>query len=60
MLLGAREVRFWQYEWFDHWSRSGEQEDGIIRYIRYIRDTPVKAGLVKRYSDWPHGGWSTQ
>jgi REP element-mobilizing transposase RayT len=41
--------RLWQREWFDHWSRSAEQD---ARIIRYIRDNPVKAGLVSDWRDW--------
>lgn len=42
--------RFWQEEWFDHWSRSAEQNDGIVRYIR---NNPAKAGLVESPDEWP-------
>jgi putative transposase len=45
--------RFWQDEWFDHWSRSDEQDDQIEAYIF---DNPRKAGLVKRSEDWKYGG----
>ena len=44
----------WQGEWFDHWSRSAEEDEKIIRYIR---NNPVKARLVSDYQDWPYGGW---
>lgn len=47
--------RFWQDEWFDHWSRSDAEDD---RIIDYIRRNPVKAGLVNRHEDWPFGSWS--
>ena len=47
--------RFWQDEWFDHWSRSDEEDD---RIIAYIRRNPVKAGLVKNYQEWPYGSWA--
>jgi putative transposase len=47
--------RFWQREWFDHWSRSDEEDE---RIILYIRNNPVKAGLVEDYVDWPYGSWS--
>ncbi len=47
--------RFWQDEWFDHWSRSEEESE---RIIDYIRRNPEKAGLVKDYSTWPYGSWS--
>jgi REP element-mobilizing transposase RayT len=46
--------RFWQREWFDHWSRSGYQDQ---RIVEYIRNNPVKAGLVTDYRDWPYGSW---
>jgi len=45
---------FWHREWFDHWSRSAEQDEKIKKYIR---DNPVKAGLVKNSCDWPFGSW---
>ena len=54
-LSGTKNERFWQDEWFDHWSRSDEEDD---RIIAYIRNNPVKAGLVQDYKDWPHGSWS--
>ena len=46
--------RFWQDEWFDHWSRSDEQDE---RIVRYIQQNPVNAGLVSDYLDWPNGSW---
>ena len=42
--------RVWQREWFDHWSRSAQEDKKIISYIR---NNPVKAGLVKNPDDWP-------
>ena len=54
-LLGLAGERFWQDEWFDHWSRSDEQDD---RIITYIRENPVKANLVREYQEWPYGSWS--
>jgi REP element-mobilizing transposase RayT len=47
--------RFWQREWFDHWSRSDREDD---RIINYIRNNPVKAGLVKQWQDWDWTGTS--
>jgi REP element-mobilizing transposase RayT len=47
--------RFWQKEWFDHWSRSGEEDE---RIVAYIRRNPIKAGLVKEFEQWPHASWS--
>ncbi len=49
--LGTVGKRFWQSEWFDHWSRSPLEDDKIITYIR---NNPVKAGLVARAEDWPY------
>ena len=49
-LLGLRDRRFWQREWFDHWSRSLDEDQQIEDYIR---ENPVKAGLVQRWQDWP-------
>jgi REP element-mobilizing transposase RayT len=54
-LLRLDADRFWQREWFDHWSRSDEEDDKIVRYIR---DNPVKRGLVAKYCDWPYGSWA--
>ena len=51
-ILGESGERFWQREWFDHWSRSDEQDEKIAQYIR---QNPVKAGLVQDHTDWPYG-----
>lgn len=48
-LVDLPDGRFWQDEWFDHWSRSDEQDE---RIIRYIQQNPVAAGLEKNASDW--------
>jgi REP element-mobilizing transposase RayT len=53
-LLDQRGDRFWQREWFDHWSRSDEEDE---RITAYIRNNPVKAGLVQHILDWPYGSW---
>ena len=53
-LTALNQGRFWQNEWFDHWSRSDEQDERISAYIRH---NPVKAGLVTQYQDWPYGSW---
>jgi REP element-mobilizing transposase RayT len=53
-VLGLDGSRFWQDEWFDHWSRSDEEDD---RIAKYIRRNPEKAKLVKSYSEWPYGSW---
>jgi len=41
---------FWAREDFDHWCRSADKVEGAARYIR---NNPVKAGLVRRWQDWP-------
>ena len=41
--------RFWQSEWFDHWSRSDEEDDKIVRYIQ---NNPVKARLAKHVGEY--------
>ena len=56
-LLQRDGQRFWQGEWFDHWSRSDEQDE---RIMEYIRRNPEKAGLVRSYLDWPYGSWSAK
>jgi putative transposase len=53
-LLSLDGNRFWQDEWFDHWSRSDEEDEKIVTYIRC---NPEKAGLVENYLDWPFGSW---
>lgn len=56
-LLEGQISRFWQDEWFDHWSRSDEEDE---RICEYIRQNPVKAGLVADYRDWVYGSWSAK
>ena len=53
-LLNLDDTRFWQDEWFDHWSRSDDEDDKIVEYIRR---NPEKANLVKSYLEWPFGSW---
>jgi len=45
----------WQTEWFDHWLRTAEGTEAIRDYVR---QNPVKAGLVDVYTEWPYGSWS--
>ena len=40
----------WAREDFDHWCRD---EAKVIGAVRYIAENPVKAGLCKRWQDWP-------
>ena len=48
-ILGKRGP-FWAPESFDHWCRTPEKEE---RVMRYIRNNPVKAGLVEKPELWP-------
>ncbi len=41
---------FWQADYWDTYMRDPEHE---ARTIRYIRNNPVKAGLVKAWQEWP-------
>jgi putative transposase len=47
-ILG-RTGQFWETESFDHIVRKGQLENTID----YIRQNPVKAGLVKEWEEWP-------
>ena len=49
-LLEREGQRFWQREWFDHWSRSAPEDDKIVSYIRR---SPARAGLVQEGDRWP-------
>jgi len=49
-LLGRTGQAFWAAESFDHWCRTPEETE---RVAAYIRDNPVKAGLVSCWGDWP-------
>ncbi len=48
-ILG-REGAFWMAENFDHWCRGTEKIEAVRQYIR---NNPVKAGLVVSAEDWP-------
>lgn len=50
-ILG-RKGPFWMNESFDHYIRSDQSFD---RIIKYVMDNPVEANLVKNAADWP---WS--
>jgi len=45
----------WQAEFFDHVLRSAHSYDQ--KWV-YVRENPVRAGLVARPEDWPHAGES--
>ena len=44
---------FWQKEFFDHVLRSDESYES--KWL-YVRENPVRAGLVSRADDWPYAG----
>lgn len=50
--VGQREFR-WQVNFFDHVIRSDESE---TEKWEYIRQNPVRAGLVANARDWPFAG----
>ena len=52
-ILGRTGTPFWQDESFDHWVRSGEE---LQELIRYVEGNPVKARLVEAEEEWP---WSS-
>jgi putative transposase len=43
----------WQNDFFDHVLRSQELYE---EKWHYVRENPVRAGLVKQWQDWPFGG----
>ncbi len=45
-----RRGTFWQKEWFDRWVRD---EAEMLKTVEYIRNNPVKAGLVKDWQNFP-------
>ena len=49
----AFEAPLWQREFFDHLLRSNESREGKWHYVR---ENPVRAGLVVRAEDWPYAG----
>jgi putative transposase len=48
-ILGRTGQPFWQDESHDHWVRSSEE---LQRIVRYIEENPVAAGLVERVEQW--------
>jgi len=49
----GRNGRLWMKEGFDHWIRTHQEFE---KTIDYIENNPVKAGLVRKKSDWK---WSS-
>ncbi len=54
-IIAIESERFWQREWFDHWSRSDLEDE---RIMQYIRNNPVKAGLVTDPVEWRYSSAS--
>jgi len=52
-ILGRKRAAFWQHESYDHWVRS---EDEYNRIVRYIEFNPVSAGLAGSIEEW---AWSS-
>jgi putative transposase len=48
-ILGLTGQPFWHYESYDHWARTLEETEKIVRYIER---NPVTAGLVNNVGDW--------
>jgi REP element-mobilizing transposase RayT len=44
----------WQRQFFDHVLR---HEESYSEKWSYVRDNPVRAGLVERWEDWPYQGF---
>ncbi len=51
-MLGIK-APFWQKEFFDHLIRSGES---YSEKWEYMRQNPVRAGLVSNADDWKYSG----
>ena len=49
----GRAAPLWQHEFFDRLLRSNESYE---RAAAYVRDNPVRAGLVQDAAQWPFGG----
>jgi len=47
------EAPHWQKGFFDHLIRSGESH---AEKWKYVRENPVRAGLVEHADAWPYGG----
>ena len=53
----GRTGQFWMHEYFDRYIRD---EEHLNKTINYIRNNPVKAGLVTDYDSWRWRGDGTQ
>ena len=48
------EIAFWQRRFWEHTIRD---EEDLRRHLDYIHFNPVKHGLVRAVSDWPHSSF---
>jgi putative transposase len=48
--LSGTHGHFWQSDWFDRWARTDAE---VARIVEYIRNNPVKGGLVSQWRDYP-------
>ena len=53
MIAAGVQAPVWQKQFFDHLLRSDESYDGEWTYVR---ENPVRAGLVAKHEDWPYAG----
>ena len=51
---GGRSGRLWQPRYHDHVVRL---EESLAAICEYVLLNPVRAGLVRRFEDYPWGGW---
>ena len=51
--LPRAKTQLWEEEFYDHVLRSDE---GYSQRWNYVRDNPVRAGLVKSAENWPYQG----
>ena len=49
----CRQIRSGSAVFFDHLLRS---EESYAQKWDYVRENPVRAGLVKNVEDWPYAG----
>jgi putative transposase len=52
-MLSRAKVQIWEEGFFDHVLRSDES---YSQKWNYVRENPVRAGLVKSATDWPYQG----
>lgn len=52
----GRTGQFWQRESYDHIIRDAPELD---RVIAYVLNNPVKAGLIRDWTLWPHTYWKS-